>query len=156
MMFSGMRAVVGGATGLFRYLRRRSARFKPVVERYPDKISGKTPEDMFPRMKGYLSNDLMKCTGCGDCLALCPVRALQMEAVPRKDGSLSVEAFSIDLGKCFSCSICVDNCPVGSLAHTREYELVATSRSGMIVKLQGQEKNPEQVQQRIRTYEFRW
>ncbi len=149
-------SAVKAISGLFRYVRRGSARFKPVVERYPDKVSGKTPEDMFPRMRGYLSNDLGKCTGCGDCIALCPVKALQMDTQPRKDGSLHVESFAIDLGKCFSCSLCVENCPVGSIAHTRAYEIAAASRSGMVVRSDGNERGPEQAPQRIRTYEFRW
>lgn len=120
--------------GLLRYLRPRESRFKPAVEMYPDKVSGKTPEDMFPRMKGYLANNLSKCTGCGDCVRLCPIQALSLTAESNKDGSLHVKAFSIDLGKCFSCSLCVDNCPVGSITHTREYEIATATRGGMLVE----------------------
>jgi formate hydrogenlyase subunit 6/NADH:ubiquinone oxidoreductase subunit I len=142
--------------GEIRYLIPRESRYKPAVERYPDRISGRTPEDMYPKMRGFLMNDLTKCTGCGECIELCSVRALSMETTAKADGSLQVNNFKIDLGRCYSCSICVDTCPVGSIQYTTEYEGAVGARDGMVRGFLHADGKPKTTPQRMRTYEFRW
>lgn len=140
----------------FKYLVPKEGRYKSVVECYPDKISGRTPEDMFPKMRGFLVNDLSKCTGCGECIDLCAVKALKMETKARVDGSLEVNDFKIDLGLCYSCSICVDICPVGSIAYTSEYEGVESAREKLVLEFSQANLEVKDPAQQIRTYEFRW
>ncbi len=101
-------------------------------------------------------NDLAKCTGCGECIDLCAVKALSMETTTRADGSLQVNNFKIDLGRCYSCSICVDTCPVGSIQYTTEYEGVAAIRERMVREFNQSEGKTKPAPQRMRTYEFRW
>lgn len=50
--------------------------------------------------------DEAKCTGCGDCVEVCPSEALKVE-----DGKVRVNN-----DECSDCAACVDTCPEGSLA----------------------------------------
>jgi len=42
-----------------------------------------------------------KCTGCGDCVEVCPVEAI----------SLNDDKAVIDEDTCTECGLCVDECP---------------------------------------------
>jgi formate hydrogenlyase subunit 6/NADH:ubiquinone oxidoreductase subunit I len=117
------------------YLRGMDRRHKPMVELYPDIISARTSEDLFPKTKGFLDNDLNACTGCEDCISACPVSALSIESSSRIDGSVDVSSFKIDLGRCFSCSICVEICPVNSLTHTSGFEMAAPDQPSLILEI---------------------
>jgi formate hydrogenlyase subunit 6/NADH:ubiquinone oxidoreductase subunit I len=50
--------------------------------------------------------DPTRCTGCGDCVAVCPTDCLEMSGplpwLPRP-------------GDCVSCDLCVSVCPAGAL-----------------------------------------
>lgn len=137
------------------YLRRSKAKFKSIVENYPDNISGKAPVDMFNSFKGYLRNDLDKCTGCSECIPACPVKALEFKAESRVDGSIHVQEFRIDLGRCFACGVCVDICPEGSLSFSKDFELVSRKAEDLVMVLHGTPTKAEPEITRIRTYEVR-
>jgi NAD-dependent dihydropyrimidine dehydrogenase PreA subunit len=49
--------------------------------------------------------DETKCTGCGICLNVCPVRAISTI-----DGKAQIEK-----EKCINCGVCVSACPVGAI-----------------------------------------
>ena len=49
--------------------------------------------------------DIDKCTGCGDCVDMCPVKALQI-----KDGKITVN------DDCIDCGACIGQCPVEALS----------------------------------------
>ena len=50
--------------------------------------------------------DAEKCTGCNDCVQVCPLEAIEV-----KD-ALAV----IDEEICTECGLCVDECPNGALS----------------------------------------
>ena len=54
---------------------------------------------------GYAVVDRIRCTGCGLCEQLCPVRAIKVTYVA-----------NIDAQRCTGCGICVENCPHGALS----------------------------------------
>lgn len=137
------------------YLLRNQSRFKSVVEKYPDTISAKVASDMFANYRGYVRNDLTKCNGCGVCVPICPVKALDFESSSKADGSIEVKEFRINLGKCFSCSACIDVCPETSLFYSRDFELVSSKPENLIMVLRGQPGRGERDITRIRTYEVR-
>ncbi len=137
------------------YLRPKDTKKKLVVEQYPDLISGRSVTDMFPKFRGHLQNDLNKCTGCGDCLAVCPVRALQMDARVERDGSVVVDSFSIDLGRCFSCGACIDICAPASITYSRKYEMAADAQAGLISVIRDKKAGSTVEAPRIRSYEVR-
>ncbi len=138
-----------------RYLRRSSQRYKSMVEKYPDLISGKAPLDMFSSYRGYVRNDLSKCTGCGACIPACPVKALDFKAESRLDGSINVQEYRIHLGKCFSCSACIEVCPENSLFYSKDFERVSGKTEDLVMVLRGNSGRNEKDITRIRTYEVR-
>jgi formate hydrogenlyase subunit 6/NADH:ubiquinone oxidoreductase subunit I len=50
--------------------------------------------------------DQARCTGCGDCIALCPTGAL---------GRLEGKASLINAEACTYCTACEDICPAGAI-----------------------------------------
>lgn len=145
-------------TGLglnLRYLRRSQHRYKSGVEKYPDVISGRAPLDMFTNFRGYVRNDLAKCTGCGACVPTCPVKAIDFTSDTRPDGTVNVQEFRIDLGKCFSCNACVEVCPEQSLFYSKDFEIAASKPADLIsVQVNNTSRNDKDIT-RIRTYEVR-
>jgi formate hydrogenlyase subunit 6/NADH:ubiquinone oxidoreductase subunit I len=138
-----------------RYLKRGGHRYKSMVEKYPDAISGRVPHDMFSTYRGYIRNDLGKCSGCGACVPVCPVKALTFESENRLDGSIHVQEFRIHLGKCFSCNACIEVCPESSLHYSKEFELVSGRTEDLVMVLRPPPDRPEKDVARIRTYEVR-
>jgi formate hydrogenlyase subunit 6/NADH:ubiquinone oxidoreductase subunit I len=140
---------------LTKYLRRNEKRFRSQVEKYPDAISGRSAADMFGSYRGYLRNDLEKCSGCGVCVPICPVNALQIKSEGRLDGSVSVQEFRIDLGRCYGCSACSEVCPESSLFFSKDFELVSSRAEDLVMVLYPNDLKPEREFARIRTYEVR-
>ncbi len=136
-------------------------KYRVAIEQYPDTVSGKTTLDLFPKTKGFLTNDLQKCTGCGDCIAICPVGALDLTADQLQDGSKRVKKFTIDLGRCYSCSACLDSCPVNSLSYTKSFEMAVSTNTDLIKVIDLEKNNPNRGKHlnndsiKIRTYEVR-
>ena len=53
---------------------------KEITERYPDPVSSQTEEDLPPRYRGILYNDIDVCTGCGDCKDICPAGSIAISS----------------------------------------------------------------------------
>jgi ferredoxin len=53
-----------------------------------------------------------KCTGCGDCVKVCPVEAIKL-----KDGKAVIDA-----GECIECDACIDECPSEAIVYKSELE----------------------------------
>jgi NAD-dependent dihydropyrimidine dehydrogenase PreA subunit len=51
--------------------------------------------------------DLVKCTGCGECVNICPVGVYRM-------GDAKTDPFNA--GECVGCMSCVEVCPVQCIA----------------------------------------
>lgn len=72
---------------------------------------------------GFPVIDYTACTGCDECVKVCPTAALQADqpAPDRKTLSLSIPL-------CIQCRECVDACPEGAVLPGRELEVAAYSR----------------------------
>ena len=46
--------------------------------------------------------DAEKCTGCGDCVEMCPLTAIALDDVPKA---------SVNEDECTDCATCVEACP---------------------------------------------
>ena len=72
-----------------------------------------------PRPPGTLREAKLKevCTGCGDCITVCPSAALSLD--PEGHPVLSAK------GRCGQCGLCADVCMQGAI------ELTARTRAGL-------------------------
>lgn len=70
-----------------------------------------------------------RCVGCGLCVAVCPVQALQVEASLNQSNEFELKSFVFDTDVCLQCDMCVDACP------TRALDFVETSEYTHGVKL---------------------
>lgn len=93
---------------------------KPKTLRYPFEL-----KEPAVRYRGFHTNDWEKCTGCGNCVDICPNEAIEMvkisELVAKPDEGIKDERPKLDYGRCCFCGLCVDICPPGSLSLTRDY-----------------------------------
>ncbi len=120
---AGAVSIAGTCLTAVPYLFRWGELHKEVTEGYPDPVSSKTSDDLPPRSRGLLVNDIDHCTGCGDCRKICPVQCIHLEVEPQADDSkVWVSRFDIDNSKCMFCGLCVEVCLPGSLNHTRQFE----------------------------------
>lgn len=107
----------------FSYMFGISPSLKTITEEYPDRLSARMPEDLPLRFRGFLNNDITKCSGCRYCSDVCPIDCIHIETEPGPERNISwVAVFDIDHSRCMFCGLCVDVCPTKSLTHTRNYE----------------------------------
>ncbi|MDX1814475.1 MAG: NADH-quinone oxidoreductase subunit I [Thermodesulfobacteriota bacterium] len=85
------------------------------------------------RYRGFLYNDIKKCTSCTMCVRVCPVDCISLEAVRGADKKMVLASYDIDIGRCMYCGLCVEVCPPKSLKHTSGYEKASVDRGGLIL-----------------------
>lgn len=96
---------------------------KEMTEEYPDPISSRTADDLPPRSRGLLFNDIDRCTGCKECEKVCPAQCIKVENEAGADAQkIWVAVFDIDFSKCVFCGLCTEICEPQSLIHTKQYE----------------------------------
>ena len=61
--------------------------------------------------------------GCADCLAPCPVKALE----------LTPQGPALDMGRCLFCGECAKACPQRTIAFSRDHRIASRSREGLII-----------------------
>ncbi len=109
------------------------AQRREATEEYPDPVSSRGKDEFPPRTRGMIFNQIEKCTGCGDCVEVCPTQAIRLETEPGPEpGKLWVSTFDIDYGKCVSCSLCVENCEPASILHTKDFEASVYQRGSLV------------------------
>jgi len=124
-VWRGMRSIWGSCVTAMPYLLNVNAGDlrKEVTEQYPDPVSSRTADDLPPRTRGLLFNDIERCTGCKDCEQVCPVKCITVENDLGSDPSKTwVAVFDIDFARCMFCGLCVEACQPTSLVHTKQYE----------------------------------
>lgn len=62
----------------------------------------------------FIASVAENCSGCGHCLATCPVKVISLEA-ENADGSGRKSAV-IDEDLCLGCGVCARNCRIGALS----------------------------------------
>ena len=99
----------------------RSLFKRPVTERYPFERRP-TPE----RLRGRVTFDPARCTGCKICVRDCPARAVELLVVDKATKRF-VMRFHTD--RCTYCAQCVVSCNFDALGMSHEqWELAALSR----------------------------
>ncbi len=84
------------------------------------------------RYRGFHTNDLEKCIGCGRCGEICQNEAIGMVPV---EGDLPEKGDSglrplVDYGRCCWCALCVDVCSTGSLSMSNSYSWSTSNPDG--------------------------
>jgi NAD(P)H-quinone oxidoreductase subunit I len=140
-----IRSTFGSCMAAFPYLVGIGELRKEVTEQYPDPISSKTEDDLPPRTRGLLHNDIEKCTGCRECERVCPTNCFTVESQPGADPSkVWVSTFDIDLSRCIFCGLCVEVCQPQSLTHSKRYEGAVRITSEMTFRFGRGDVTPEQ------------
>jgi len=85
------------------------------------------------RFRGFLFNDIKKCTSCTMCVRVCPVDCISLEAVRGADKKMVLASYDINIGRCMYCGLCVEVCPPKSLVHTSGYEMASVNRGELIL-----------------------
>ena len=144
-VWASTRSLLGSCMTVFPYLVGVGDLRKEVTEQYPDPISSRTEDDLPPRTRGLLRNDIERCTGCSECERICPTRCILVETQPGAEASkLWVSRFDIDFSRCVFCGLCVEVCLPQSLKHTKKYEASARLSSSMVASFGRGDVTPEQ------------
>lgn len=123
----------GSLRATWPYFKGAADRTREATEEYPDRVSARMPEDLPPRWRGLLDNDIDVCSGCRYCADVCPVNCIRIETEPGPERNASwVAVFDIDHSKCMFCGLCSEICPTGSLKHTREYQSSTYERLDLV------------------------
>ncbi len=76
------------------------------------------PADIPENFQGSLRLDPNLCNWCGQCVTICPTKAITM------DGAILRVAYD----KCLFCGLCQECCPVQAIAHTNGFELAVREK----------------------------
>jgi formate hydrogenlyase subunit 6/NADH:ubiquinone oxidoreductase subunit I len=144
-VFWGIRSVWASCMTALPYLFSAGEYRKEITEQYPDPISSRTPDDLPPRTRGLLFNDIDRCSGCKECEKVCPTQCIRVETEPGADASkIWVSVFDIDFARCIFCGLCVEACQPQSLVHTRQYEGSVYSLTDLVASFGRGHVTPEQ------------
>ncbi len=132
-VFRGAWSIAESCTTAFPYILRWGELRKEITEGYPDPVSSKTADDLPPRSRGLLFNDIDRCTGCKECEKICPAQCIRVEEEPGANNSkIWVSVYDVDFSRCIFCGLCVEVCQPASLVHTRQYEGAAYHLTDLI------------------------
>lgn len=90
---------------------------EPVTIRKPEEREGSE------RYRGFHTNDMDKCIGCGTCEEICQNAAIDLvpvEGYEAKPGDSGLRP-RVDYGRCCWCALCVDICTTNSLGMSNKF-----------------------------------
>jgi glutamate synthase (NADPH) small chain len=97
--------------------------WKRAFEKPDTIVKPLTEREGAPLYRGFHTNDVEKCIGCGSCEEICQNASIDLVDVAGrgpKPGDSGLRPL-IDYGRCCWCALCVDICPTGSLGMSNDY-----------------------------------
>ncbi|GAB4371292.1 MAG: hypothetical protein Kow00128_19080 [Deltaproteobacteria bacterium] len=113
-----------------------------ITQEYPE-----VRREPSERFRGFLHNDIHKCTACTMCVRTCPIDCISLESIRGADKKLKLVSYDINIGRCMYCGLCVEVCPPKSLTHTGGYEKASMERGELILHFV--DEDPEEIKARI-------
>lgn len=144
-IYSALRSIYKASVTALLYVFSIGELQKEVTEQYPDPVSSRSADDLPPRVRGLLFNNIENCTGCGDCVQICPVQCINLETETGADSSKTwIAVFDIDFARCIFCGFCVEVCHPASLYHTKQYEGAVYNMRDLVARFGQGRVTPEQ------------
>lgn len=91
--------------------------------------------------RGKISVESELCTGCADCVTVCPAKAIAYESEDQTDFSL----LTFDYSKCMYCGLCVDVCPTDALVQTNQPMSPVRESEGLLKSFYIEHKRKEKL-----------
>jgi glutamate synthase (NADPH/NADH) small chain len=101
--------------------------WKRAFEKPDTIVKPLTERDGAPLYRGFHTNDVEKCIGCGSCEEICQNASIDLVEVAGREpkpGDSGLRPL-IDYGRCCWCALCVDICPTGSLGMSNDYTWIS-------------------------------
>ena len=131
-VFSGISSLFESCFTVFPYFFGIGELRKEITEQYPDPVSSRTENDLPQNSRGFIFNNIDRCTGCKDCEKICPTKCIYVENEFGPDPTkIWVSVFNIDFSQCVFCGLCVKVCQPVALVQTRQFEGAVYNLAGL-------------------------
>jgi len=105
---------------------------KKVTIDYPYEKGSLSPRFRGEHALRRYPNGEERCIACKLCEAICPAKAITIEAEERSDGSRRTTIYDIDMTKCIYCGLCQEACPVDAIVEGPNFEFATWTHEELI------------------------